>query len=174
MDGKEDTKRPGGMGVGTKIGIVIALIVIVAAAIFARNGKPGSVQSQAQASSPAALQTTAAVTNDPAKTVLPKLIDLGANKCIPCKMMAPILEEMKKEYAGRMEVVFIDVWENKAAGKPYGIRMIPTQIFFNAGGVELFRHEGFMSKKDILAKWKELGVELKAPATKPADNPTAN
>ena len=83
---------------------------------------------------------------------------------IPCKMMAPILEELKKEYAGRMEVEFIDVWKNPDAGKAYGIEMIPTQIFFDAGGKELFRHEGFFGKEDILAKWKELGVDLQGKA----------
>ncbi len=93
---------------------------------------------------------------------LPKLIDLGAGKCIPCKKMAPILEELKKEYAGRMEVVFIDVWKNPDAGKAYGIEMIPTQIFYDANGTELFRHTGFFGREDILGKWKELGVELKS------------
>ena len=102
--------------------------------------------------------TTAAATQ---AQKLPKLLDLGAGKCIPCKMMAPILEELKKEYAGRMNVEFIDVWVNPDAGKPYGIEMIPTQIFFDASGKELFRHIGFFAKEDILAKWKELGVELK-------------
>ena len=96
----------------------------------------------------------------PAKQPLPKLLDLGANKCIPCKAMAPILEELKKEYAGKLEVEFIDVWKNPDAGKPYAIQMIPTQIFFDASGKELFRHTGFFGKDDILAKWKELGVDL--------------
>ena len=91
---------------------------------------------------------------------VPRLLDLGATKCIPCKMMAPILEEMKKTYAGRLQVDFIDVLENPEAGQPYGIRVIPTQIFFGAGGKELARHEGFISREDILAKWKELGVNL--------------
>ena len=95
---------------------------------------------------------------EPAK--LPKLIDLGADKCIPCKMMAPILKELKTEYAGRMDVEFIDVWKNPAAGEQYKIEMIPTQIFFDAASKELFRHVGFFGKEDILAKWKELGVEL--------------
>jgi thioredoxin 1 len=76
-------------------------------------------------------------------------------------MMAPILEELKKEYAGKLEVEFIDVWKNPDAAKQYGIEIIPTQIFFDAGGKELFRHVGFFAKEDILAKWKELGVELK-------------
>ncbi len=91
---------------------------------------------------------------------LPKLVDLGADKCIPCKMMAPILQELKKEYAGRMDVEFIDVWKNGRAGKKYGIKLIPTQLFFAPNGKELFRHEGFYGKEDILAKWKELGVDL--------------
>jgi thioredoxin 1 len=97
---------------------------------------------------------------------LPRLVDVGAGQCIPCKQMKPILEELTREYAGQMEVTFIDVWENKAAGEPYRIRMIPTQIFFSAERKELFRHEGFISKKDILAKWKELGVDLKATSVK--------
>ena len=62
--------------------------------------------------------------------------------------------------AGRLDVEFIDVWKNGDAGEKYGIRVIPTQIFISAEGKELFRHEGFFSKEDILAKWKEFGVEL--------------
>jgi len=97
------------------------------------------------------------------KPALPRLVDLGADKCIPCKMMAPILAELEKEYAGQLKVVFIDVWKNREEGARYGIRVIPTQIFFDANGKELFRHEGFYAKKDILAKWVELGVKLTPP-----------
>jgi thioredoxin 1 len=91
---------------------------------------------------------------------LPRLVDLGAGKCIPCKAMAPILEELKAEYAGRMEVQFIDVWKDPDAAKPYGIRIIPTQIFYGADGRELARHQGFMGKQEILAQWKSAGVIL--------------
>jgi thioredoxin 1 len=97
----------------------------------------------------------------PAGTGLPRLLDLGAGKCIPCKKMAPILEELKEEYAGSLEVVFIDVWQDHSAGEKYGIRSIPTQIFYDPSGKELFRHEGFFAKEDILAKWKELGVDVR-------------
>ncbi len=97
-------------------------------------------------------------------TKVPKLVDLGADKCIPCKAMAPILKDLKAEYAGRMDVEFIDVWKNPNAGKAYKIKLIPTQIFFDASGKERFRHEGFYGKEDILGKWKELGVDLKAKA----------
>jgi thioredoxin 1 len=101
--------------------------------------------------------TTASVTEE---KPLPRLVDLGAGKCIPCKAMAPILEELRKEYDGVFEVIFIDVWEDPPAAEPYKINLIPTQVFFDAKGRELWRHEGFLAKADILTKWKELGVEL--------------
>lgn len=96
----------------------------------------------------------------PKPVKLPRLVDLGAGKCIPCKMMAPILEDLKKDYAGKLEVVFIDVWQNADEGSKYKIRVIPTQIFYSPEGKELFRHEGFYSREDILKKWKELGYDF--------------
>ena len=92
---------------------------------------------------------------------IPALIDLGRTFCIPCKLMAPILEEMKKEYEGRLYVEFIDVGDNPEAARKYRINMIPTQIFLDASGKELYRHVGFFAKEDILKKWKELGIEFK-------------
>ena len=77
---------------------------------------------------------------------MPRLIELGSVSCIPCKMMAPILEELREEYAGKLQVEFLDVKANPAAGEPYGIRFIPTQIFLDAEGQEFFRHEGFFPK----------------------------
>ncbi len=92
---------------------------------------------------------------------LPKMIDLGAGKCIPCQKMKPILDEAKTLYAGRAEIVFIDVWENRAAGAQYGIRMIPTQIFYDASGKEVSRHEGFLSLEGIQKQFESMGVTLK-------------
>lgn len=88
---------------------------------------------------------------------LPRLLDLGADKCIPCRMMAPILDELKTSQAGKLQVEFIDVWKHQDQAGAYGVQMIPTQIFFSAEGKELFRHQGFISRDDILAKWRELG-----------------
>lgn len=87
------------------------------------------------------------------------MVDLGAKKCIPCKMMAPILVQLKKEYDGRAAIIFIDVWENPGAGKEFGIRTIPTQIFYTADGKEVMRHEGFLDKASIVAELKKLGVQ---------------
>ena len=75
-------------------------------------------------------------------------------------MMAPILEELKSQYQGKLNVVFIDVWKNPDESKKYKIKVIPTQIFYDASGKELYRHEGFFSKEDILGKWKEFGINL--------------
>jgi thioredoxin 1 len=91
---------------------------------------------------------------------LPMLLDLGSDECIPCKEMAPILEELKTEYAGKFKVEFLDVRKEPVFNSVYNIKLIPTQIFFDASGEELFRHEGFYSKNDILLKWKELGFEM--------------
>ena len=92
---------------------------------------------------------------------LPRLVDLGAGKCAACKMMTPILEEIKQEYSGIFDVEFIDVWQSPDAGEKYGVRIIPLQIFYDGSGNELFRHEGFFSKDDILGKWHELGIDIK-------------
>ncbi|MFA6186094.1 MAG: thioredoxin family protein [Phycisphaerae bacterium] len=100
----------------------------------------------------------AASTAEPKK--LPRMIELGSDKCIPCKMMAPIIEELKKECAGKLQTEFYDVWQDPTVGRKFGIRVIPTQIFIDANDKELFRHEGFFAKKDILAKWKKLGFEF--------------
>jgi thioredoxin 1 len=96
---------------------------------------------------------------------LPRLVDVGADKCIPCVMMAPLLEELKKEYAGVLDVEFVDVWKNPVGAKQYGVRGIPTQIFYDANGKELKRHMGFISKQGILDEFQKLGIPLK-PAVK--------
>jgi len=91
---------------------------------------------------------------------LPRLVDVGADKCIPCKMMAPILDELEKEYAGKFEVEFVDVWKYREKAAQYSVQMIPTQIFYDAAGKELYRRSGFIGKEDILAQWRELGYEF--------------
>lgn len=164
---REFKKRKGKPGMKNFKNLAIGTAVVVAAGlVFAlkhnqaqsSESAPPAVAEVAPASAPAT-----SATETPA--ALPRLVDLGADKCIPCKQMAPILEDMKTAYAGQLEVEFIDVWKNPDAGGSYGIRIIPTQIFYDAQGQELFRHEGFYGKEDMLAKWKELGVDLQpAPA----------
>lgn len=87
------------------------------------------------------------------------MIDLGAKKCIPCKMMAPIIEKMERKYKGKAAVVFIDVWEHREQAARFRIRAIPTQIFFNAVGEEVYRHVGFLAEKDIVSQLEKMGVK---------------
>ena len=87
------------------------------------------------------------------------MIDLGAKKCIPCKMMAPILEKMEKVYKGKAVIAFIDVWEHQEPVNRFGIRAIPTQIFFDKNGKEVYRHEGFLAEKDIIEQLVKMGVK---------------
>ncbi len=87
------------------------------------------------------------------------MVDLGAKKCVPCKMMAPILEALEKEYKERAAIVFIDVWENPEAAKEFRIQVIPTQIFYDASGRVVMRHQGYMSREAIVAELGKMGVK---------------
>jgi len=150
-----------------KMVIVIVLVAVVAVVIVfrQRNTNSGAVPEVPSANSVSAVPMgTAGAQEKNAGDVqpapLPKLIDLGSSRCIPCRMMMPILEELKKEYAGRLEVKFIDVRKNPDIARQYRVKIIPTQIFLAPDGTELYRHKGFFPKKDIVAKWKELGIDL--------------
>lgn len=90
---------------------------------------------------------------------LPKLIDFGANKCIPCKKMAAILEELTEEYKGRVVIKVIEVYQEQELTRVNGIRAIPTQIFFDSKNKEVFRHMGFMDKEQIKKVFDKMGVK---------------
>lgn len=121
------------------------VFLVVAVAVYRQRPQPTPTQS-------------AGGTTSTQATGVPRLLDLGADKCVACKELAPILAELKKEYAGRAVVDFIDVWKNPTAAEPYDVRVIPTQIFFDRTGKEVWRHEGFLSKAEIVTKLKELGA----------------
>jgi thioredoxin 1 len=86
------------------------------------------------------------------------MVDLGAKSCIPCKMMAPILEKLEKDYKGRAAILFLDVWKDPEQAKRFGISVIPTQIFYDKQGKEVLRHTGFMGEEAIVAQLKKMGV----------------
>ena len=126
------------MDKAAKVMIVLALIAVVGV-VFALKQKDKTPASDspptADTTSIAKEQETPPLEENAlpvaAPVKLPRLVDLGAGKCIPCKMMAPILEELKETYKGRLEIVFIDVWENPDEARKYNIKLIPTQIFYD-------------------------------------------
>jgi thioredoxin 1 len=88
-------------------------------------------------------------------------IELGSVRCIPCKMMQPIMQEIEKEYGNQVKVIFYDVWteEGMPYAEKYRIRVIPTQVFLDKDGNEYYRHEGFFPKEELVKILKMKGVE---------------
>lgn len=88
-------------------------------------------------------------------------VELGSVNCMPCKQMKPVMEAIEKEYAGKVKVVFHDVWtrEGRPYGEQYGIRVIPTQVFLDKNGKEIFRHEGYFSKEAVEKVLSDAGVQ---------------
>lgn len=122
--------------------LIVALVVggVVGVALYKESQRTGS--------------------GEPGAVGIPRLVDLGAGQCRDCKEMIPILAALKKEYAGRVSVETIDVLKDDVhALERYDARVIPTQIFFDHTGKEVWRHEGFMSREDILRKFRELGFK---------------
>lgn len=134
---------------------ILVLLVLALAVVTVMNAKRISGGAPAQPSN----AEVAAPTSE--ESGGPRLVDLGSVNCIPCKMMAPILDELRDKNVGTIEVIFYDVAERQDKAREYGIKVIPTQVFFDAEGKEFFRHEGFMPKADIIAKFKEKDIMLK-------------
>lgn len=172
MESEAQGAQPASSSVLMKVGIVVVLIAVVGFVIYQKGNNTSEETGQAnlevsetdryveQVSQPNAELSQDKATDTDEEDYLPSLVDLGSDKCVPCKMMAPILEELKEEYKGIFDVEFINTREDQTASSFYNIRLIPTQIFYDAGGNELFRHEGFFSKEDILKKWEELDIDI--------------
>jgi len=173
---------------GVKVAVVVLLAVAVAATLALRGGKRaeyGAAPEQPAASTPAvqgaamqvpvSAQVQAAVaTGEPvpakptaipapravAVAVKPRILELGSMRCMSCLEMAKVLDALRASQGSKLQVDFIDVFEKPEAADEYKIALIPTQILFNAAGKEIFRHQGYFSHDDILAKFRELGVKF--------------
>jgi thioredoxin 1 len=87
---------------------------------------------------------------DVLKSEIPVLVDYWAEWCGPCKMIAPILEEIVGEYAGKLKVAKLNIDENSATPPKFGIRGIPTLMIFKDGDVEATK-VGALSKSQLTA-----------------------
>ncbi len=88
----------------------------------------------------------------------PTMAEFGASGCVPCDMMQPILEKLRKRYPDQLNVVFVHVRENQLLAERFGIRAIPVQVFYDSKGKEVFRHKGFYAEEDVVKQVKKLGV----------------
>jgi len=158
MSEKESSKeRKSAMPVFWRIVVIAVLIVVVAAVLIFKFAESDQAIEQQSVNSSSNI---VAQVNEPVEEPHPILVDLGSDKCIPCQMMEPVLEELRKEYEGKLDVVFINIRTDYEEAEKYSIQVIPTQIFYSPAGDELFRHVGFFSKEDILKTWKELGFDF--------------
>jgi thiol-disulfide isomerase/thioredoxin len=89
----------------------------------------------------------------------PTLVEFGATGCVPCDMMQPILDNLRKDYPEKLNVVFIHVGEEQIMASRYGIRSIPVQVFFDSQGKEVFRHVGFLAETEVTKQLVKLGIE---------------
>jgi len=143
----------------TNVLVIAVVAVVLAGAVWMRSNRAQTPEATPNVTANAGEQAAAAA-SQPATKALPRLLDLGADKCKACKQLAPILEELRKEYAGRLDVEFIDVWKDPEAGSLYTFKAIPTQILYDSEGNEVWRHLGFISKEDLVKIFAEkVGVK---------------
>ena len=152
MHAGEEPQELYNMNKNFKILITAVVLLLTVVLIYWKNAKI--------AENSASVTTSSQKATAP-ETKLPRMLEFGSTTCVPCKMMEEVLESLRHQYSTQLQVDFIDVTKNIEAGKKYKIQLIPTQIFFNPDGKEIFRHEGFFPKKEIIAKFAELGFPLK-------------
>lgn len=151
-----------------KIAVVALLVAAVAATFALREAKrhagapaaPAAGGLSAPAPAPVAAPAPAGAANPASTAGRPRLVELGSVRCQACQEMMKVLDALRASQGARLQVDFVDVFEDPAAGERYGLRMIPTQILYDAAGKEIYRHIGYFSHDDILAKYRELGVKL--------------
>ena len=98
---------------------------------------------------------------------LPKMWDFGSTNCMPCKAMKEILDPMMVDYKGKVDIRIINVYEETELTKQFRIVTIPTQVFIDAQGKEIFRHIGVYPRDSIEAKFREFGMPIVTGALTP-------
>lgn len=178
MDGKQKVKFSKSVSK-----IIIPVLIIVAIGMIWYIKKSNKTPIVTEDNSAFALHVTDNLDLEQLKSYgLPIMIDFGADSCIPCKEMAPVLKELNEELRGKVIIKFVDVWKYQSLAEGYPISVIPTQVFFDKEGnpytpsnpeasqMQMYNakdtkkhvfttHEGGMTKEEVLAVFKEMGVE---------------
>lgn len=146
------------MKASVRLAVVVALGVAVAAIVVAKNG--GSPTAPGAGVTAATMPAGPSTTRAAVAAAVPRLICVGAGKCVPCRMMEPIREALRTEYEGRLAVEYHDITKEADAAERYGIHVIPTSILQDATGKEVGRLEGYVEKQVILERFRQAGVAL--------------
>jgi thioredoxin 1 len=86
------------------------------------------------------------------------MLELGSVGCRPCEQMKPVMEKLRANYKGKLEVIFVDVRKDRENGRRFGVAMIPTQVFLDKNGKEFHRHIGFYGYEEIEPVLKKAGI----------------
>jgi len=81
--------------------------------------------------------------------------------------MIPVIAQLRRDYGEHLDVSFVDVWDDPAEGRRYGVRTIPTQILFAPDGSELERHVGYWPVADVIERLAAYGYDMPAPQARP-------
>ncbi len=136
--------------------LILGMVLLVLTVSCAEDGeKSGSIQQKALSA-----KGTVSVQEEESSTALVTMYELGSKRCIPCKAMKKVMDSLEVRYPKGVDIVFHDVWspEGKPYIKEFGVRSIPTQVFHDASGKEIFRHEGFFALDKIVELLKKSGV----------------
>ncbi len=144
----------------TRVIIVVLVAAAAAGAFYMKDRDDASSMDAVPLSEAGSTAGGGAVVNLTPLEGRPRLVCLGADQCVPCRMMSPVREALAESYPDTLGIQFIDVWRDRAAGQRYNLSMIPTTIFMDADGEEKYRQTGFMDKDTIVAKFEELGINL--------------
>jgi thioredoxin 1 len=88
----------------------------------------------------------------------PMIVDFGSNSCIPCRQLRPVLQKVRKDHEGKLEVLIIEIQKNRQLAAEYQIQVMPTVVFIDKTGKEVFRHQGFMSEEKIKEQLTKMGM----------------
>ena len=143
VEGMREARR-GATGALLAVAVTLAALLVLAGC----GGTAGDAGSSTATSAAQSSGTAPKVT----------FLELGANSCVPCKEMKPVMKGIEQAFGDQVEVIFYDVWDDPAPANEYGIQMIPTQIFLDENGEEFHRHTGFYPQADIEALLVEQGL----------------
>jgi thioredoxin 1 len=86
------------------------------------------------------------------------MLELGSVGCVPCEQMKPVMEKLRSNYKGKLEVLFVDVSKDKDTSRRFNVFAIPTQVFLDRNGKEFHRHMGFYGYEEIVPVLKQAGL----------------
>lgn len=133
------------------VAAVVVVGLVVAIPLFLKSRRGGAGEDAA----PAAARTS--VQPGP----LPRFVDVGTTTCVPCRVMLGVMDELREKYPDSMVVQFVDIAVEPEEAARYQVRAIPSQVFYAPDGRELYRHVGVIRADDVVAKWAELGYEIR-------------